>query len=88
VTAGRFVESARDLYDIVFVDPPFSENLWESTMQAVEEKSLVTDGGWIYVESPAENAVVAPANWHVHREGRAGAVRYALYRRVMPSAKL
>jgi len=37
------------------------------------------------VESPADTAPALPAHWTLHRESRAGAVRYALYRR---SAKL
>jgi 16S rRNA (guanine966-N2)-methyltransferase len=88
MSAGRFVESTHDRYDIVFIDPPFTETLWESTMAAVEASSLLTETAWIYIESPAANPIVPPANWQAHREGHAGAVRYALYRRVMPSAKL
>jgi 16S rRNA (guanine966-N2)-methyltransferase len=88
MSASRFIESAHERYDIVFMDPPFSENLWESTMAAIEAKSLLTETAWIYVESPADHSIVPPAHWQTHREGRAGAVRYALYRRVMPSAKL
>ncbi|HEX3894783.1 MAG TPA: 16S rRNA (guanine(966)-N(2))-methyltransferase RsmD [Rudaea sp.] len=88
MSASRFIESAHDGYDIVFVDPPFAENLWESTMAAIEAKSLLAETAWIYVESPAEHFIASPAHWQIHRERRAGAVRYALYRRVMPSAKL
>jgi 16S rRNA (guanine966-N2)-methyltransferase len=88
MSASRFIESAHDPYDIIFIDPPFAENLWESTIEAIEAKSLLTEMAWVYVESPADYSIVPPASWQLHREGRAGAVRYALYRRVMPSVKL
>jgi 16S rRNA (guanine966-N2)-methyltransferase len=87
-SANRFVESTEHRYDIIFIDPPFSENLWESSMAAIEMHSILSDEAWIYVESPADKSFVAPAAWQLHREGRAGAVRFALYRRVMPSVKL
>jgi 16S rRNA (guanine966-N2)-methyltransferase len=87
-SATRFVESIEHRYDIVFIDPPFSENLWESSMEAIQTQALLTDDGWIYVESPTDRELVAPPQWQMHREGRAGAVRFVLYRRVMPSVKL
>lgn len=87
-SANRFVESTEHRFDIVFIDPPFSENLWESSMAAIERQSVLSDEAWIYVESPADRPLVAPATWQLHREGRAGAVRFVLYRRVMPSVKL
>ena len=40
------------------------------------------ESAWIYVESPIGAAFELPPNWRLHREGRAGAVGYALYRRI------
>jgi len=67
-------------FDIVFLDPPFTESLWEESAQRLE-RGWLHDGSWIYVESPLERAFVLPPNWQLHREGQAGAVRFALYRR-------
>ena len=53
-SATRFVESIEHRFDIVFIDPPFWENLWESTMAAIEMQSVLSDEAWIYVESPAD----------------------------------
>jgi len=88
MSANRFIESTEHHYDIVFIDPPFAENLWESSIEAMEIKSVLSADAWIYVEAPAERHLVAPATWLLHREGHAGALRFMLYRRVMPSAKL
>ena len=43
MSASRFVESTEHHYDIVFIDPPFAENLWESSMEAMEIKSVLSD---------------------------------------------
>ncbi len=65
-------------FDIVFLDPPFAQDLWQAAARALAP-SLVP-GAWVYVESPAATLPALPADWRLHREGRAGEVRYALYR--------
>ncbi|HEX4480406.1 MAG TPA: 16S rRNA (guanine(966)-N(2))-methyltransferase RsmD [Rudaea sp.] len=79
--ASRFLESAGSEYDIVFLDPPFGEDVWDSAAAALESHRRLAPGAWIYVESPADRGISLPDNWIPHREGRAGAVRFALYRR-------
>ncbi|MBS0571337.1 MAG: 16S rRNA (guanine(966)-N(2))-methyltransferase RsmD [Proteobacteria bacterium] len=79
-------ETAR--YDVVFLDPPFAAGLWTAAARALEAYGRLHESAWIYVESPAASAPELPPNWRPHREGRAGGVRYALYRRAEPSAKL
>jgi len=66
--------------DIAFVDPPFARGLWPAALAALDNGWL-HDGAFVYVESPLDVTPTAPANWRLHREGRAGAVRFALYRR-------
>ena len=69
-------------FDIAFLDPPFAHDLWKSAANALERGGGLRDGAFAYVESPLDAALALPANWALHREGRAGAVRYALYRRL------
>ena len=86
--APRFLAQGTQRYDIVFLDPPFASNWWTTVAQALETHGRLQEAAWIYVESPAGSMADLPRNWRLHREGRAGEVRYALYRRVGPSAKL
>ena len=79
--ALQFVASGDARYDIVFLDPPFAADLWSSTAQALETHERLAPDAWIYVEAPVDAAVQVPGGWDLHREGRAGGVRYALYRR-------
>ena len=86
--ASRFVESAGGEYDVVFLDPPFGDDLWDRAMASLETHHRLSPSAWIYVESPENHAISAPSNWTPHREGHAGAVRFALYRRTGPSATI
>jgi len=68
-------------YGLVFLDPPFGTDAWEAAAQAIERGGRLAEGGVAYVESPREVQPRLPANWTLHREGHAGAVRFALHRR-------
>jgi 16S rRNA (guanine966-N2)-methyltransferase len=76
LTAGK-----AEPFDIVFLDPPFGADLWNVSAERLDGGGWLADGASIYVESPSEAALALPAAWVLHREGRAGAVRFALYRR-------
>ena len=73
--ALKYVERSRDKFDVVFVDPPFASDLAVRAMALLPP--LLNPGARVYVESGA--ALELPAPWHVLRDDRAGAVRYALY---------
>jgi 16S rRNA (guanine966-N2)-methyltransferase len=84
-SAQQFLADSDRRYDVVFLDPPFAAGLWDATALALETYARLQPDAWIYLESPVDEALRVPDNWTLHREGRAAAVRYALYRR---SAKL
>jgi len=72
-----------DIYDLVFVDPPFDSNLGGLVLERLDNTGCVRRGGFIYVESPASasKAVVAPQGWSVWRDQQLGEVRMQLFRR-------
>ncbi|TPG46199.1 16S rRNA (guanine(966)-N(2))-methyltransferase RsmD [Rhodanobacter glycinis] len=82
--AGQFLQGAPQLQDLVFLDPPFALELWSVLAQQLEQGGWLAAQAWIYVESPRAEVPVLPANWQLHREGHAGEVRFALYRRSLP----
>ena len=81
VDAMRFLQRTPAPFGLVFLDPPFAQQLWTPLAQKLEADGWLAAAAQIYVESPREHAPVVPANWLLHREGQAGEVRYALYRR-------
>ncbi|HET7844368.1 MAG TPA: 16S rRNA (guanine(966)-N(2))-methyltransferase RsmD [Xanthomonadales bacterium] len=77
--AERFLASGGAPFDVAFVDPPFAAGLWRSSLSALDAGWL-KPGGYVYVEAPVGHDRAVPSGWTLHRESRAGDVRYALYR--------
>jgi 16S rRNA (guanine966-N2)-methyltransferase len=65
-------------FELVFLDPPFATALLVPAATAAER--LVSDGGFIYLES-GEPLPEPPPGFACHRVGRAGAVHHGLWRR-------
>jgi 16S rRNA (guanine966-N2)-methyltransferase len=67
-------------FDIVFLDPPFEQGLLTPACQALESGNWLTPGAAIYLESGArETDAEVPGSWRLHREKKAGEVRYRLF---------
>jgi 16S rRNA (guanine966-N2)-methyltransferase len=81
-SAQDYLRGAAQRFDVVFLDPPFALDLWSALAQQLEAGGWLAPAALIYVESPRTAVPVLPAQWQVHREAVAGAVRYALYRHV------
>lgn len=82
--AGLFLQGAAQVNDLVFLDPPFALDLWSALAGQLEQRGWLAAQAWIYVESPRAGVPGLPPNWQLHREGLAGEVRFALYRRQEP----
>lgn len=82
--AGLFLRGMAQPYDLVFLDPPFVLELWPALARQLEQGGWLAAQGWVYVESPRGLVPALPPNWQLHREGQAGEVRFALYRRALP----
>ena len=67
-------------FDLVFLDPPFAGDLWGEAARRLEANGWLAESAWVYVEAPLGTAMALPANWGLYREGKAGAVSFALYR--------
>ena len=69
-------------FDIVFVDPPFADELWARVMAGLAPH--VAADAWLYVESAHGVQADPGAGWTLHREGATREVDYRLYRRISP----
>lgn len=74
--ALQFVTLEQRRFDLVFLDPPFRENLLPQLWRALP--SVLEAQGWVYIETPAP--VVPPPGWEMVRRGGAGKVFYQLLR--------
>lgn len=69
-------------FDLVFLDPPFHQNLLPATCTLLDEKGWLAERAWIYTESETPpSALQMPATWRLHREKKAGQVYYSLWQR-------
>jgi 16S rRNA (guanine966-N2)-methyltransferase len=69
-------------FDLVFLDPPFSQNLLLPACTLLEQQGWLADNAWIYTESEnPPSSLGLPANWRLHREQKAGQVYYGLWQR-------
>jgi len=77
--ALRWLAGSGDPFDLVFLDPPFHEDLLTPSCTLLSSGGWLAPGGLVYLEAPANRALPSlPADWTLIRDKRAGQVRYAL----------
>lgn len=72
-----FLRHGRDVYDVVFLDPPFADDVWSKLFEALQPR-LAKDAS-VYAESG--DKLAAPSGWQIVKQGRAGQVHYQLLKR-------
>lgn len=68
-------------FDIVFIDPPFHQNLISPCCALLETHHWLSADALIYVEHERGGTIDVPDSWRLHRQQQAGDVVYALYAR-------
>lgn len=77
--ALSFLNTQAQSFDLVFIDPPFRQELINKTLSALEQGWLADDA-LIYIEMESEQTKLnIPVNWILLKEKKAGQVIYALY---------
>ena len=65
--------------DVVFVDPPFADQAWDTVLAGLARTGAVRSGGKVYVEAPQGRNLDVPPGWTLWREGRAGEIVFRLF---------
>ncbi len=77
--AIRYLKSEPEPFDIVFLDPPFADDLLEDLCRLLSEGKWLADGARVDLEQDRERSLPAlPDGWTIINEKTAGQVRYAL----------
>jgi len=71
-------------YTLVFLDPPFHQQLAAPCCLALENSGWLDNEAMIYLETETSLAPTVPANWLLHRETQAGESTARLYQRQAP----
>ena len=70
----------QEVYDIVFLDPPFDQpELMTQLVAVLLEGGLVRPGGFLYVEGPLRSAVPVEPRLQLHRQSHCGRSQGSLY---------
>ncbi len=79
-SALSFLTKAQQRWDMIFVDPPFGQDLLAPTCELLNQLKCLSPGAMVYVESGAKEKLPDfPASWEPHREKKAGGVSYRLF---------
>lgn len=66
-------------FDIVFLDPPFQENLWQATLDQLKQRNWIHAESVIYVEFPSTVELTeALRGWQVLKQKQMGKVKVML----------
>ena len=81
-TAQQTLLSMNEQFDLVFLDPPYSLNLWEELAQKVDQ--YLKNDALIYVEADrALHQLTLPVSWQLQKQTRAGVVHAGLFKKII-----
>jgi 16S rRNA (guanine966-N2)-methyltransferase len=79
--AARYLRGAQQLFDIVFMDPPFGQDALAQYVPQLEAGGWVSTGSLVYLENERAAGVPRlPSHWDVLKSKSAGEVGYHLAR--------
>lgn len=84
-----WLSQSRDMafvpYDVVFLDPPFSAELFHQAMTAVVDSGCVRAGGRVYLEAPKGFVPAWPNGWQAEKAAQKGSLQQWLCRTPTPN---
>lgn len=78
--ACLYLQQSNEQFDLIFLDPPFSQNHLEDCINTLAKSPILKPGGLAYIESPKEISL-NPETWEQVKLKKAGQVVYGLYRK-------
>ena len=69
-------------FNIIFLDPPFADNLHQACSNALDASKLLAPDCLIYIEEAREQAPLSlPSHWQIAKTRSAGNIRFQLFQR-------
>ncbi|AXQ23050.1 16S rRNA (guanine(966)-N(2))-methyltransferase RsmD [Acinetobacter wuhouensis] len=80
-TAQQALSSLNEQFDLVFLDPPYSLNLWNELAEKVDP--LLANDALIYVEADCPlHQLKLPTTWQLQKQTKAGVVQAGLFKKI------
>lgn len=81
-TAQQALSKLKNSFDVVFLDPPYSLDLWQELAELADP--MINPNAYIYVEADRDlSQLKLPDSWQKVKETKAGLVRAGLYQKVV-----
>ena len=77
----EWLRGPSQVFDIVFLDPPFHQGRLPATMQLLEVNGWLAPDAFVYIEAEKGLQLDLPQGWEIYRSKQAGQVSYQLARR-------
>jgi len=82
-SAQNILTSLSQRFDLIFLDPPFNQNLLPSIVQLITDNSLLALKGVIYIECEGQGSdYTVPDNWQLIKQKQHPQILSRLYQRV------
>lgn len=82
----RYLRACRERFDLILLDPPYAEVFLENALNSISEIDILTNGGIILCERPAEKALPESLpGLERSREYRYGRACVTMYRKNCPA---
>ena len=79
-TAQQILPKLKQQFDVVFLDPPYSLDLWQTLSVLIDP--LLKDRAFIYVEADRGLAQLQlPSSWQLLKSTQAGTVQAGLFQK-------
>lgn len=78
MSALDYLNGPANAFDLVFLDPPFHDNLWDQTLTALVSRGWLNEQAYVYVEQPKSSSVEIPEQLSTVKDKTTGQVRYRL----------
>ncbi|SDB87395.1 16S rRNA (guanine966-N2)-methyltransferase [Acinetobacter marinus] len=83
-TAQQALAKINESFDLLFLDPPYSLNLWQELSQLADEK--LNENAFIYVEADRSlESLNLPKTWQQIKYAKVGIIHAGLYQKLSPS---
>lgn len=79
--ARVYLQQCKEEFDLIFLDPPFSEDYLLPCLENLAQNPVLASGGLVYVESPTL-IELNPYQWELLKQKQAGQVFFALYKKL------
>lgn len=75
-----YLNQLNEEFELIFLDPPFNQNLVPKAIEGIEQGGLLAQDGLIYIECETQNAQYnVPPQWRLLKESQTSQVTARLY---------